>query len=224
MIVTAVLAGLAALTGLAAIVMNWVMQRDHQRWQERQEDRRRLWEAEEEHERRMWQAAQAVSTRWDDYKRRLYAEFVSAADRLYEVSGELAHVRRDLAEDLVNHMAMVEEHYMETEGDRIKAMTQEADLHTSLARTAVAWFKERRETLSQADSDLRKSLAETVGELHLIAPDHIREQIDGLAGLSQQSYYGDSHARRQKREAIRDQFIKAVRTDLRVSAGLDGGP
>jgi hypothetical protein len=34
-IVTAVPAGIAALAGIAAIIMNWIMQREQQRWQER---------------------------------------------------------------------------------------------------------------------------------------------------------------------------------------------
>lgn len=117
---------MAALAGLAAIVMNWVMQRDQQKWQQGQEESRRSWEAQQERDRRLWQKAQVVETRWDDYKRRLCGAFLSGTDRLYDVTGELADVRRELSEDLANHMAMVEEHHMETEGSRIEAMTAEA--------------------------------------------------------------------------------------------------
>lgn len=219
-IVTALLAATAAVAGFMAIVMNRVMQRDQQQWQESQGERHRSWEAQQEQERRRWQEAQTVETRWDDYKRRLYGAFVSGADRLYAVSGDLAGVHRDLSEDLVNHMSMVEDHHNETEGGRIKAMTEEQrrEFWKEKYEGQLAWFKERRKSLSEAESEVRVSLAATVGELHLIVPDHLREQIDGLAHFSQQSYYGSSHTQRREREAMRNELINAVRTDLRVTS------
>lgn len=124
-ILTAILSGLAAITGGAAILMNRLLQRDQQRWQEKAEEKGRDWEEAQESSRREWQESQVIQTRWDEYKRSLYARFLSQADRLHEVSGELGRVRADLAEDLVNHMTFVEEHYLENEGERTEAMSGE---------------------------------------------------------------------------------------------------
>lgn len=217
-IITAALAGFAALTGLVAIVMNWFMQRDQQSWQGRQEADRRSWESGQERERRAWQEAHLVGTRWDEHKRELYSDFLSLADGLYEVSGELADVRRHLAEDLANHMYMAEEHYLETEGDRLSKMTEEekAQFWKDIYDKERSWFEERRSALSKSQADLRKSLSEAVASLHLMVPDQMRDKVDRLVERSAQALYGDRTERRTQRQVIREEFVVAVRDDLRV--------
>lgn len=217
-VVTAILSGLAAIAGAAAILMNRHLQRDQHSWQEKAEEKRRDWEGTQERSRREWQESQLIQTRWDEYKRSLYARFLSQADRLYEVSGDLGQVRADLAEDLVNHMAFVEEHYLENEADRIKAMDdeEERDFWHSMYEKELAWFKQRRSDLSDIESEIKNELAITVGEIDLMAPLAIRANVESLAELSQQAYYGSRHDRQTMRSESRGEFIAAVRNDLQV--------
>lgn len=216
-LVTAVLAGIAATAGLAAIVMNWVMQRDQQHWQEVQENERRDWEQQQEQERRDWQEEQRISTRWDDFKRRLYADFLAAADLLFAVTDELGDVRRGLAEDLANHMAMVEEYYQESESERLNSMStdERQQFWQDKYEEQREWFQERRKDLSAKQHEVKEVLGRSIVELELMAPTGIRKQIRDLARLSEQTHFG-SYQRDQERQAVRGQFIEAVRNDLQV--------
>lgn len=186
-IITAVLSGLAAITGAVAIFMNLHLQRDQQGWQDESEEKRRGWEETQERSRRAWQEAQMIQTRWDEYKRSLYARFLSQTDRLYETSGELGRVRANLAEDLANHMGMVEDHYLEEEGPRIEAMSSDEKkaYWQSKFDKELAWFKEERSHLSSAQSEIKDELAITIGEIDLLAPSSIRDHVENLRQLSQ---------------------------------------
>ena len=218
-ITTAALSGVAALTGTAAILMNRHLQRDQQQWQEAAETRRRDWEASQERERRDWQETQVLQTRWDDYKRALYSNFLAQADRLYDVTGELGDVRSNLAEDLANHMLMVEDHYSETESARLESMTDEErqEFWKDIYEGQVAWFKERRSELGAVESEIKSELAQLVGEIDLMAPELIRGVVKELASLSQQTMYGFRIERREQREEARRAYVDAVRDDLRVA-------
>jgi hypothetical protein len=152
-------------------------------------------------------------------KRSIYARFLSLADRLYEVSGELGRVRADLAEDLANHMGMVEDHYLETEGERVNAMSD--DEKRAFWQTKhdkeLAWFKQRRSDLSSTESEIKGELAITVGEIDLVGPSSIRGHVESLSKLSQQGYYGSRHLRESERSEARREFVEAVRGDLQVA-------
>lgn len=223
-ITTAILAGLAALAGVAGIFMSWVMQRDQQKWQESQEGRRRSWESEQERQRRSWQETQLVRTRWDSHKQAIYTTFLSLADQLYAITGELGDVRRNLAEDLANHMAMVEDHVMETESVRLNAMaeSERRDYFRALYDEQLAWYKERRTSLSSTEAEVSGALQRAAAELHLVVPEDMRTLIDLLTAQSRQGIYGDRHNKKNERTLTRAQFVGAVRADLQVQTNASG--
>jgi hypothetical protein len=216
-VVTAVLAGLAATAGLGAIVMNWVMQRDQQVWQEGQEAARQDWELQQERQHREWQEAQRINTRWDEFKRGMYAEFIAAADQVYNISDDLADVRRSLAEDLANHMAMVEDYYEEREAEKLRGMS-DGELKAFWEKEyeeQLEWVKERRKILSERLDIAKARLGKCIVELELVAPAQVLCLVRELSSLSEQTYFGTSR-REKSRKQVRARYTEAVRNDLRV--------
>ena len=127
-----------------------------------------------------------------------------------------------MAGDLTNRMAMIEGYYEQEEAARLEAMSEDEQrsFWRGLYESELATMKKRRADLHALETDLKRQIADTLGHIHLVAPQNIREQADALRSVSQQTYYGSSSARETERNVPRETFIVAVRDDLKVAPAM----
>lgn len=217
---TAVLAGVAAATGVAGVVMNSVRQRNQQAWQADQEAIRRAWESDQDVARREWEKAQAAATRWDALKREHYVRFISTYDQLSQVQQTMSDLRRDLAEDFVNHLATIEQYYEEEDPKTLRRIEESgtaeefwSDLHAKAKASAL----EEQEELRVTESQLKKALRDVHGEMRLTSPEHILGLSESLVSSTNEHHrWGRPWVDRQRLDKTRDDFVDAVRIDLQL--------
>lgn len=218
--VTAILAGVAALTGIIAIVSNLFMQHRQHSWQERQEANRRTWERDEERERRRWQEEQLVGTRWDERKRLIYIDFISDVDTLFQTTSDLRSLWEDLSNGMSSRVANFRGFLESVEPDRFSDMTaEEVEAHWEDRRADyMTQGHAQRTQLEAAEAHLIASISRWLAEIDLIAPDQIRTKAKELANLSKLTIYGsDSDSDKYlQRGPHRNDFIEAVRNDFRI--------
>jgi hypothetical protein len=216
----ALFAAIAAVTGIVAIVMNSVRQRNQQSWESEQEKLRRDWDADQEANRIEWEYSQLVSTRWDELKRELYVSFLGAFDELLTIQEQMGHLRQDLAEDLVNRLGHIERAYEERPPEALKLAQKEGteskfwqELYEG-ERDAVT--EELRE-LRPKEQSARRALSKSLSELRLLSSEGILERVEKLSDIKDEYHqWGRPWERRQELDRIRSELIGFIRRDLQI--------
>jgi hypothetical protein len=219
---TAPFAGLAAITGILAIVVTTVGQSRQHDWEAKQEQDRRAWESGQESQRRQWEQSQLVSTRWDDLKRERYVEFLGSFDDVVSIQESKTWLHRDLDEDFETRLMHIEDYMKRAEPSKLREL--EAG---SMEEQRAYWDGLREEQRSSAVDELRvlrereneaqRTLSRALGEIRVVAPANIVRLAEELAGAA--SYvprYGRRHEQEVELGGERSRYVDAVRTDLQI--------
>ena len=222
---TAVLAGVAAASGLLAIIMNSVRQNSQQKWESEQERLRREWEEDQESKRMSWEHARLVDTRWDAVKRELYVSFLGHFDDLISTQEAIGSLRQDLAEGLVNRLGPLEQEYESRPPDALKGAREEGteqEFWKNLYEDEERAIREQLEALRPQERSAKTNLSKALGELRLVAPEPIMDLAETL-GATRREYpqWGRRWERREELDRQRGELIELIRRDLKISGMLD---
>jgi len=226
---TALFAGIAALTGIAAILMTVVGQNRQHDWEAEQEQSRRTWETDQETQRRDWEQAQLVSTRWDDLKRERYVEFLGSFDDGVSIQESMASIHRDLDEDFENRLFHIEEYMRQSEPAKLRELEAK-----STDDQRAYWQGVREGQRSSATEELqslrgrvveaKRALSRALGEIRIVGPAGIVELAEELATAANWApRHGRGHEQEVELKQKRLRYVAEVRTDLQIPE-VDAAP